>query len=77
MEVDEFIATDQELMEYCHDLPNLKTSHTKFEALCNLVGLEIMLGSQEYFPCTLDNSLAFDLHCSEAFWNQCMENSLP
>lgn len=76
-EVDEFIAADQAQMEYCHGLPNLKTSHTEVEAPCSPVGLELTLGSQEYFPRTPDKSLAFDLRCSEAFWNQCMENSLP
>jgi len=76
-EVDEFIAADQAQMKYCHDLGNLKTSQTEVESPCNSVGLELTLGSQEYFPRTPDKSLAFDLRCSEAFWDQCMENYLP
>lgn len=76
-EVDEFIGADQAQMEYCHDLCNLNTSQTKVEAPCNEVGLELTLGSQEYFPRTPDKSLPFDLRCSDAFWDQCMENCLP
>lgn len=76
-EVDEFIGADHARMEYCLDLCNVKTSQREVEAPCNEVGLELTLGSQEYFPRTPDKTLGFDLRCSDAFWDQCVENCLP
>ena len=55
-EVNEFIGADQEQMEYCLDLCNVKTSQTEVEAPCFEVGLELTLGFEEYFPHTPDKS---------------------